>query len=221
MQLAKRYKSATTVVHSLKKSIFVLQDPLNNPVVDAIKNRRSIKNVDPARIPDRQVIEELIEAAMWAPNHHLTEPWRFVVIAGAERNQFGEALANALKESMRTDDPRIEEVLKRESEKAFRSPVIIAVVSSPKEDSSGKIILQEEMLAAGAALQNLLLAAHSFGLGAIVRTGPSSYSVAVRKYLGLKEKESPVGFVYIGYPIESPPVSKRSPLTEKIEWRGL
>jgi nitroreductase len=180
-----------------------------------------VKKVDPIRTPERRTIEVLIEAATWAPNHHLTEPWRFVVIAGEERRQLGDAMAHALREKMRTDDPRLQEVLVREVEKAFRAPLIIAVISSVKEDTSGKIIPQEEMIAAGAALQNLLLATHALGLGAIVRTGPHAYLGPVRSYLGLKEKENLVGFVYIGYPDGSPGSSKRTAPTEKIEWRGI
>lgn len=192
-----------------------------NPVIDAIKQRRSAKSVDPDKIPEKRLIEEILEAAMWAPNHHLTEPWRFVVIAKDERLRLGESMAEALKTNMKTDDLRTEEVLKTERQKALRAPVIIAVISSPDSTGSGKIIPQEEVVAAGAALQNILLAAHSLELGAIARTGPHSYLKPVRDYLELREIESLIGFVYLGYPVEPAGSSKRSPLVTKVQWRGI
>lgn len=106
-----------------------------------------------------------------------------------------------------------------EREKTLRAPFIIAVISSQKD--GGKIVPQEEMIAAGAALQNMLLAAYSLGLGAMVRTGPHSYLKPVRAYFELQEKELLVGLVYLGYPIDPPGLSKRSPLETKVQWRGL
>ena len=128
-------------------------------------------------------------------------------------------MAEALKSMMKTDDPKADQVLKQEREKTLRAPVIIAVISSPK--AGEKIVPQEEMIAAGAALQNILLAAHSLGLGAIVRSGVQSYLQPVRAYFALHEKESLVGLVYLGYPVEAPVESKRSPLEGKVEWRGF
>ena len=84
---------------------------------------------------------------MWAPNHHLTEPWRFIVIARSERLRLGDSMAEALRSTMKSDDPRVEEVLKREREKTLRAPVIIAVISS--QTGGEKIVPQEEMVAAG------------------------------------------------------------------------
>ena len=190
-----------------------------NPVIEAIKSRRSVKNVNLEEIPPQHLIIEILEAATWAPNHHLTEPWRFVVIARGERQRLGDSMAEALRSKMKTDDPRVEDVLKVEREKALRAPVIIAVISSPKPGE--KIVPQEELIAVGAALQNILLAAHSLGLGAIVRTGPNSYLDPVRSYFGLQDNESLVGLVYLGYPLETPAPSKRSPLETKVQWRGF
>jgi len=190
-----------------------------NPVIEAIKNRRSVKNVNQEAIPERQLIEAILEAGMWAPNHHLTEPWRFIVITSSERLRLGESMAEALRATMKVDDPRVEEVLKLERAKTLRAPVIIAVISC--QNGGEKIVPQEEMVAVGAALQNILLAAHSLGLGSIVRTGPHSYSQPVRSYLELQEKELLIGLVYVGYPIEPPRPSKRSPLQTKVQWRGF
>ena len=170
--------------------------------------------------PPRELIEAILEAATWAPNHHLTEPWRFVVIANEDRLKLGEAMAEALENTLKKDDPRNEEILKAEKQKPLRSPVIIAVVLSPKTGDE-KIVELEETVAAGAALQNLLLAAYSLGLGTMVRTGKHSFEEPVRKYLGMTEKEKLVGLVYMGYASEPGRPTNRKPVEAKAEWRGM
>src|SRR5687767_13152960 len=65
------------------------------PVLEALRSRRSIGRVRPER-PPRAVIEEIIEAATWAPNHRLTEPWRFIVLAGQAREALGREMAALL-----------------------------------------------------------------------------------------------------------------------------
>ena len=67
-----------------------------NPVIDAIRSRRSVRIMRTDVVPSRDQIEAIVEAATWAPNHHLTEPWRFVIITGYGRNRLGEVLAQAL-----------------------------------------------------------------------------------------------------------------------------
>jgi nitroreductase len=66
--------------------------PARMDVFEAIRTRRSIGAVS-QDVPPREVIEEILEAATWAPNHRLTEPWRFIVLAGSAREAFGEAMA--------------------------------------------------------------------------------------------------------------------------------
>jgi len=162
----------------------------------------------------------ILEAGTWAPNHHLTEPWRFVVIANEERLKLGVSMARALEKTLKKDDPRSEEILNAERQKPLRAPVIIAVVLSPKVDDD-KVVEIEEIIAAGAALQNVLLAAHSLGIGTMVRTGKHSFEDPVRSYLGMSPREKLVGLVYAGYPSEPPRPSKRNPLETKVEWRGM
>lgn len=188
-----------------------------NQVIEVIKTRRSVRSMKKEE-PPRELIEQVLEAGTWAPNHHMTEPWRFVVISGDERHKLGEAMESALRETMKGDaQPRREEMLRTERERVLSAPVIIALISSPS--SGERIIQQEEVIAAGAALQNMLLAAHALGLGAMIRTGRHSYLQPVRSYLDLKENESLVGLVYLGYQAEPPRPTRRSPLEAKVIWR--
>ena len=190
-----------------------------NPVIDTIRSRRSVRTMKDETL-GREFIEIILEAATWAPNHHLTEPWRFVVISNEERLKLGESMALALEKTLKKDDPRNGEILKAEKQKPFRSPVIIAVILSPK-GTDEKVVELEETIAAGAALQNLLLAAHSLGIGTMVRTGKHSYEDPVRQYLQMTDKESLVGLVYMGYASEPTRPSNRNPLETKVEWRGM
>ncbi len=191
-----------------------MSDP--NPVIEAIRSRRSIRKMRLDLSPTREQVTEIIEAATWAPNHHLTEPWRFIVIAGEERRRLGEALAEAMV-LVFPDTPK--EKLELERTKPLSAPVILTVVSAVRVGP--KILEQEELIAAGAALQNVLLAAQALGLSTMVRTGAHSYSERMRRFLELREDESLVGMVYLGYGSEPQPIGKRTDLQEKTVWRGM
>lgn len=178
----------------------------------AITTRRSIGKTTPDR-PPRAEIEMLLEAAVAAPNHHLTEPWRFIVLTGEALDSFGDAWARGTERQGKGPEGI--------REKAHRAPVIIVLVGAPKTHLP-KVVEVEEHHALGAALQNILLAAHDRGLAAMVRTGPAVDLEEVRRYLGLGENELVVGFVYVGFP---PPgydrkTPKRKSAAEVTEWRG-
>jgi nitroreductase len=189
-----------------------------NPVIEAIKTRRSVRRIRQDQSPSKDAVSALLEAATWAPNHHMTEPWRFVVIAGDDRIKLAEVMTSAYVAAAGATPPP-PEGLEKERNRPLTAPVIIALISSPRRASN--VIPQEETVAAGAAMQNLLLAAHSMGLGANVRTGAHAYSDAVRRFLEMREGESLVGFVYLGYPLEPPLPGKRTGLQGKVTWRGM
>lgn len=184
-----------------------------NPVIEAIKSRRSIRKMKPDPPLTREQVETIIEAAVWAPNHYLTEPWRFVVLMGDERAKLGDAMSEALRA---TGTPTPEQ-LDNERKRPLSASVVVALISSPK--SNPKIVPQEEIIAVGAALQNMLLAAHSLGLGAMVRTGSHAYSEAIRKFFEMMDNERLVGLVYLGHIMEPPPPGKRSGIAEKVIWK--
>lgn len=181
---------------------------------DAIMTRRSVpKPVD--RVPTRDHIQRLLAAAVRAPNHHLSQPWRFVVLAGDALEELGAAwAAGAEREG---DDPE------KVRAKPRRAPAIIAVIEHPHTENP-KVVEIEEHHAVGAALQNILLAAHDMGLGAMLRTGPAARLKEVSDYLGVGDDEIIAAFVYLGFPPEGDsdrPMSRRTDPTELTEWRGL
>jgi nitroreductase len=186
-------------------------------ILEAIKTRRSVGKVR-QDCPPRVVIEQLLEAASWAPNHHVTEPWRFVVIAGDAREAFGEAMATAKTAEM---DPAVKDIpmeFDRAKSKALRAPVIIAVAA--EIPIGAKCVEIEEVAATAAAVQNLLLAAHALGLGAIWRTGDPAYDSGVKQFLGFAPTDHLLGFVYVGYPTVEPIRAKHTPATDLTRWIG-
>jgi nitroreductase len=100
--------------------------------------------------------------------------------------------------------------------------VIIAVIDQPHLDHP-KVIQEEEHYATGAAMQNILLAAHDMGLGSMIRTGPAAVYQEVRDLLGVGDDEVIAGLIYIGYPAPGDadrPMTRRAPASERTEWRG-
>ena len=142
-------------------------------VREAIRTRRSIGKVKSDPIP-KETIEMILEAAIWAPNHKLTEPWQFFVMSGEGRERLGDAFARiTLADLVHPDSP--ENMVKAEDarKRALRAPVIIgaAVIPSDRKD----VLEIEEYAAVNAAVQNMLLTIHALGLGAVWRTGAPCY----------------------------------------------
>jgi nitroreductase len=160
----------------------------------------------------------LLEAAVRAPNHHLTEPWRFVVLTGQALEDLGEAMgASARRQHAGARD--LEMKVQVERARPRRAPVIIAVVYVPSRHP--KALEVEDRYALGAAIENLLLAAHATGLAAYLRTGAAAQAAEVRDFLGLEDSEEVATFVYLGHPAGQPrPFSRRTPACERTTWRG-
>jgi nitroreductase len=183
--------------------------------LEAIRTRRSLgKQTD--QVPSRQDIETILDAGIWAPNHHLTIPWRFVVIAGDVRKEFGKIGAQSKLRRMETEGRDTTGEEEKLIAKAFRSPVIIAVGIEP--DPTRPEL--DEIASGAAAAQNMLLAAHDLGLAAIWRSGDAVFDPAVAAWLGLSERGKIIGFIYLGYPAVLKEPGRRPAIAEVTEWRG-
>jgi nitroreductase len=143
--------------------------------------------------PDPQELATILNAAVAAPDHGRMQPWRFIVIAGEARARLGEILAQSL---LRREPGSPSGRLEAEKRKALRSPVVIVVAATIRENPNVPEI--EQIVSAGAAAQNMLLAAHGLGLGGFWRTGAVAYEAEAKRALGLGEKDRVVGFIYIG-----------------------
>jgi len=189
-------------------------------VLEAIAARRSRSRMLP-EAPPRDLVEKVLAAAVQAPNHHDTQPWRFFVLTGKARAEFGEALAEALRRRMDGADPsKLEGLMLAERAKPLRSPVLIVVgVRSERDDTMTR---REDLQAASAALQNMLLAAEALGLAAVWRTGDGAYDDSVKAHFGLRPQDEIAGVLYLGYADPSaPPLEPRNRgFAAKTEWRG-
>lgn len=166
--------------------------------------------------PDEAALDTIFRSALRAPDHGRLRPWRFVVIPREQRERFGEVLAESLR--LRSPDAP-PEALARERQKALRAPLIIVVAARMKP--SDKIPEVEQIISAGAAAQNIMLAVHALGYGAMWRTGAPAYDPRVKRALGLEPADAIIGFLYIGTRAGgSSPLPRPSPEELVAVWRG-
>src|SRR5690606_35989461 len=143
----------------------------------ALRTRRSVGTFA-TEMPPLEIVERAIEAATWAPNHHLTEPWRFHVLVGDAR----EALADAICTTLPPEKDTAEEHASVHK-KIGRAPVLVVVTQTGDPDDAVRDL--EDYAACACATQNLLLAAHAEGLAAKWSTGKLAHSPGARTHLGL------------------------------------
>lgn len=187
-------------------------------VLEALRVRHSVPRVKPER-PPRELVERVIQAAAWAPNHYHTEPWRFIVLTGKTREELGDVMAEALSAKLEdSTSPDAIALLERERKKPLRAPVVIAVAVEPSDRP--KVVEIEEIAATAAGVQNMLLAAHALGLGAMWRTGAPAYDRTVKRYLGISEHGHLLAFVYLGYPDPLPIPARVREAQPHIRWLG-
>lgn len=144
-------------------------------------------------VPADAVLDNICKAALRAPDHGLLRPWRFLMISGDGRDKLGELFVQAQRE----DEPEASDVaLEKTRGKPLRAPLIIVVIARLSEHP--KVPQVEQMISAGAAAENMMIAAHAQGLGAMWRTGGMAYHPRVAVGLGLDDNERIVGFLYLG-----------------------
>ena len=143
--------------------------------------------------PNEKQLQDIYSAALRAADHAMLRPWRFLVI----RKQGREKLADLFVKVAQIDDPRVsDEKLARVRAKPLRAPLLIVAIASLQEHA--KVPHIEQLLSTGAAVQNMLNAAHMSGLGGMWRTGSMAYHETVKEGLGLSGNERIVGFLYLG-----------------------
>jgi nitroreductase len=181
-------------------------------IIEVIKNRHSIGKVKADPVP-HDVIEKLLDAGSQAPNHYKVRPWRFIVLTGEGRSRLGDVMAASQRD-------RMPELPQEGSDKTrglpLRAPVVIAVgVDKPFEP---KVLEVENLSAVSAACQNILLAAHALGLGAIWRTGEWARDVNVKEFLGFAADQHIAGFIYVGYPELTGEPASRPSFEDRTVW---
>jgi len=163
-------------------------------VETAILLRRTHKRYG-AEPVDEATLVELLELARHAPNHKLTNPWRFRVLGPATR-------------------ARIEELAgENEAAKLRRAPTLVLATAVCSDDP---VLAEEDVLATGCAVYAILLAATGRGLASYWRTPAVFSEQAVRELLGLEERERVVALVHLGPPAGEPPAKERLPVADVL-----
>lgn len=184
--------------------------------LDLIQTRRSVSVKDMREPgPNPAQLQVLLQADHRVPDHGKLGPWRFVIFQGEARADFSRKLADIFKE----DNPdTTEKLLQFQAEVFTRAPLVIAVISTAGEHV--KIPQWEQIMSAGAACQNILLAAHAMGFGAQWLTEWYGYSDKVKNLLGLEPHHRIAGFIYVGSYNEKPEERVRPGLEERVQYWG-
>jgi len=183
-------------------------------VFHAISTRRSIKRFTDRPVT-REEIETLLSAAVAAPNHRLTQPWRFYVLGPDARQAYGLALGE--RKARKVEDPEAARAMRdtvAAEHRALPAMLVVAVA-----DNENPEIREEDYAAAMMGIQNLSLTALELGLGTHVKTGAVMSDPVARAASGVADNERIVAVVNIGEPADVPPPKKREPATAFTVWR--
>jgi nitroreductase len=166
---------------------------------EAIRTRRTHKAFGPDPVAPT-TLDQLFELARWAPNHHLTNPWRFRVL--------GERARARLMELAESTQPG-------SAIKLRRAPTLVAVSAKLSgEDAQDR----EDLYATALAAYVVLLGAHARGLAGYWRTVPLLDSASGREILALAAEEEPVGLLYLGTPVQEQRVPERADPAEFVSY---
>ena len=175
--------------------------------MDGLINRNSTPpRLFDGRVLPRADINRMLEAAVTAPDHGLVRPWRFHIVEGDARNKLGELFAKALLER---EPFAPTSAIEKEKGRPLRAPVIVAVGAKVDSSRAPKVPVVEQVVAAAAAMEHLVIAAQSMGYGAIVLTGRNAHDPMVRKAFDLEGQDELLGFVYLGCINEPTPAKER------------
>lgn len=183
------------------------------PIPDAIHARRSIK-----RFTDRPVtrdeIETVLAAAALAPNHRMTQPWRFYVLGPNARQAYGLALGD--RKASKVADPDAARAVREKVTAEHRAlPCMIAVAVVVDDDPE---VREEDYAATMMAVENLALAAVELGLGTHIKTGAVMSSAAAREAVGVPDDQRLVATIHLGEPAEQPAPKPRRTAAELTTW---
>jgi nitroreductase len=183
----------------------------NPAIIDAIQNRRTIKEFRSDSIPG-ETLWRILDSVRWAPNHRMTEPWRLTIIGKESRAALADALANQAASGQ--DLSALAKAKAEARRKVMSSPVLLAVTCRLEGNPAQQV---EDLAAVCAAMQNLQLAAWSEGMGSNWNTGKVTRLPETNALLGLSERgEQLVGFLYLGNPAQIPEPPKRRPIEDFV-----
>ncbi|MEX0766453.1 MAG: nitroreductase [bacterium] len=183
-------------------------------VIEAITTRRSVPQFKPDPVP-KELIQRLLDVAVWVPNHRMTEPWQFYVLGETTKRKFAEIRRDFRKQSLPNPDaPEVKPALQKIVDDTVKTPVVIIVTSRGHTDPE---LQEENYWATFGAVYAFMLAAWAEGLGTYFRTGSIREYPLLRQMLNLEDDQRIIGVVYAGYPAMVPQ-KQRTSATNKTVW---
>ncbi len=184
-------------------------------VSEIIQNRRAT----PPRLfakkeLSKEIIEQLLESANWAPNHKKTEPWRFKVYLGQAKAELAEKAYSILKTKLDEGFQIAPEKVEKFKSTMERVPVAIAIVM--QRDPGKRLPEWEEVAAVSMAVQNMWLLATEMDLGAFWAT--PAFIDLFNEILDIQEEQKCLGFFYVGHIMVDYPSPGRGDIDTKVEW---
>lgn len=180
---------------------------------DAIRDRRSVKRFTD-RVVAREDIEALLAAAVLAPNHRLTQPWRFYVLGPEARHGYGYALG--VRKAKKIEDETAAQKMRDTVAAEHRAlPLMIAVSVTGNENPE---IAEEDYAAAMMAIQNISLVAVELGLGSAIRSGAILNDPAARQVMQVGEGERVIAVIHLGHPAELAVAKPRNDAASVTKW---
>lgn len=186
-------------------------------ITAVIQNRRTIY---PENYTDRKVHKEIVKSvlnnALWAPTHGMTQPWRFKVFMDDKVNELAEFLPNLYKDLVPEEKWSEKKITKLSTRPTMASAIVAVCMQRDEHETIQEI---EEIEAVACAVQNMHLTCTAYGIGGFWASPKIIYSPKMNEFLGLGEKDKCLGLFYMGYPSKEWPKSHRKPLEYVTEWR--
>ena len=182
-----------------------------------MQSRRTVlpkRLVDPG--PEADELRDWLASATSAPDHDRLRPWRLVLVPAAQRPRLGQAFADALRER---DPAATADQLEQAHDKALRAPVLLLVVVNGAVGDP-EIDLNERILSAGCAVQNMLLMATALGFGSALTSGKALKSHTLRACFGLGADEQALCFVSVGTVLSRKPARARPAVADYVNTLG-
>jgi len=201
----------TSTSQTVKSTDRLTERSKGNPVMEALLSRRTIGDFTDEKVPD-QIVTSALEAARWAPNHKLTEPWKFYWL-GANTI---EAIAKLNSDTIEAAGQPTKAAAKYEKWRNIKGWIAVTSALSPENS----LVEQEDYAATCCSIQNIMLALHSQGVGSKWTTGAVTRTKEMADLIGYSlEEERPVGIIFYGMPAKAEAVSlRRKNFTDVVQF---
>lgn len=211
--------SVTDAIQTTDQASNLVGNTAYNALAETIRQRRTIKQFLPQPVP-RAVLAELIDLAVWAPVHRMTEPWRFYVLDGAAREKLGAIAAQITIEKITGSGGEIGAATRKGDEAAAAWSTVPTLLYVTTIRDANPEIDQENYGAVCCALQNFALAAHAAGIGTSWSSGAVAAAPSLHEFVGAGANETMVGLIRVGYldPAIAPPKSRRKAGSTFTTW---